>query len=400
MKNNPLVGLLAGVLGVIVGAVAIVQLGSVRSDIEAVRAANVALSSQVAESADLIAGTSVLADALERTQGIDLEILLPAIDEGKLTWYTAAALEASNLQAQSFMERYPFIEVEVFRQTGGPLAERFNADNTRGEIVADVLLHSSPSEFGTWVNQGRFANYVPKGAADLPDSLRIFEPSGYPDRIVTIALVYNEQLVTPEQEEIIKTKGWEALADPAFKGRVALVDPALAGSAFNHYYIMSQELGYDYMADFLARVSANDPVFFASNVPASGSVGSGEYLITPIVEFFGIDQFALGAPVAMTWPSPVPAYYGTMGVVEGAPNPNAARLFVEWFISEEGQRAWVRNYNVKSANPNVTDTRAHTKAPWFTGQPTLAESSFADLEQQAAERDKFFAMFNAAFPSR
>lgn len=400
MKNNPLVGLLAGVLGVIVGAVAIIQLGAVRSDVESVRNANVALASQVAESADLIAGTAVLAEALERTQGIDLEILLPAIDEGRLTWYTAAALEASNLQAQCFMDRYPFIEVEVFRQTGGPLAERFNADNTRGDIVADVLLHSSPSEFGTWVKEGRFASYVPKSAASLPDALRIFEPNGYPDRIVTISLVYNSQLVTPEQEAIIKTKGWEALADPAFKGRVALVDPALAGSAFNHYYIMSQELGYDYMTDFLARVNANDPVFFASNVPASGAVGSGEYLITPIVEFFGVDQVALGAPVAMTWPSPVPAYYGTMGVVEGAPNPNAARLFVEWFVGEEGQRCWVKNYNVKSANPNVTDTRAHTKAKWFTGQPTLAESSFADLEQQATDRGKFFAMFDAAFPGR
>jgi iron(III) transport system substrate-binding protein len=322
------------------------------------------------------------------------------IDEGKLTWYTAAALEASNLQAQSFMDRYPFIEVEVFRQTGGPLAERFNADNTRGEIVADALLHSSPSEFKSWVDEGRFAAYVPKAAASLPDSLRIFEPNGYPDRIVTIALVYNSDLVTPEQEAIINEKGWEALADPAFRGRVALVDPALAGSAFNHYYIMTQELGWDYMEDFLARVNENEPVFFASNVPASGGVGSGEYLITPIVEFFGIDQVALGAPVKMSWPEPVPAYYGTLGVVEGAPNPNAARLFVEWFVSEEGQRAWVRNYNVKSANPNVTDTRAHTKAPWFTSQPTLEGSTFADLEQQVADRERFFAMFNAAFPGR
>lgn len=404
MKNNPVIGLAAGVLGVVIALVAFVQVGGVRSDVASLRESNEVLSTVIQNTADSIgeiAGTAELLGAtLERTQGIDLEILLPAIEEGNLTWYSAAALEATNLQAQTFMERYPFIEVEVFRQTGGPLAERFNADNTRGEIVADVLLHSDPSEFQSWVREGRFASYVPKGADALPDSLRIFEPNGFPDRIVTIALVYNSNLVTPEQEEIIQTKGWEALADPAFRGRVALVDPALAGSGFNHYYIMAQELGWDYMEDFFRRLNENDPVFFASNVPAAGSVGSGEYLITPIVEFFGIDQVAAGAPVKMAWPEPVPAYYGTLGVVEGAPNPNAARLFVEWFISEEGQRAWVRNYNIKSANPNLTDTRAHTQAPWFTGQPTVTESSFADIEQQDADRQRFFELFDRSFPGR
>lgn len=400
MKNNPLIGLLVGVIGLVVGAFALTQVSGLGSDIEGLRAQNAALATQVEAAEAAIAEQGGLADALEQTQGIDLEILLPAIEEGQLTWYTAAALEASNLQAQDFMDRYPFIEVEVFRQTGGPLAERFNADNTRGEIVADVLLHSSPSEFQSWVREGRFASYVPKTAELLPDALRIFEPNGYPDRIVTIATVFNTELTTPEQQAIIQEKGWEAYTDPAFKGQVALVDPALAGSAFNHYYIMTQELGWDYMEDYLQRLAANEPVFFASNVPTSGAVGSGEYLIAPVVEFFAIDQVGLGAPVQMTWPEPVPAYYGTLGVVEGGPNPNAGRLFVEWFMSEEGQRAWIRNYNIKSANPNVTDSRAHTKAPWFEGQPAVADSVFADLEQQDADRDRFFEMFNRAFPNR
>lgn len=388
-RNLIIAALVVGVLGLAVAVYAVTQQGGVEAELAAAQSR-----------------TDALQDVLEETQGVELDVLTGAIEEGQMTWYTAAALEASSSQAEDFMNRYPFIDVEVFRQTGGPLAERFMADAQRGEIVADSLLHSDPSQFLSWAEEGLITEYVPSAAEALPEDLKRFEPNGYPDRIVSIALVYNTDLVTPEQEQVIKEQGWEALGDPSFQGQVAMIDPALTGSGFNHWYVLTQEWGEERVRALLERIAENDPVFYESNVPASGAVGSGEQVIAPVVEFFGIDQVAAGAPVEMWWPDPLTAYYGIIGVVEDAPHPNAARLFVEWFMSESGQRAWVENYNIKSAHPSVDDTRAHTATDWY-GEideemlPTLDRTVFTDdLEAQAEYRDTLLQMFDEVFGQR
>ena len=386
-RNLVIAALVVGVLGLAVAVYALTQQGGVEQQL-----------------AEAEARTDALQGVLEETQGVDLEVLTGAIEEGQLTWYTAAALEASSAQAEDFMNRYPFINVEVFRQTGGPLAERFLADIQRGEVVADALLHSDPAQFLSWAEEGYIADYTPAAAEAIPEDLKRFEPSGYPDRIVPISLVYNTDQLTPEEIQIIKDEGWEALANPAFQGRVGMIDPALAGSAVNHWYVLIQEWGEERVRALLEGIAENDPVFYESNVPASGAVGSGEQVIAPVVEFFAIDQVAAGAPVEMHWPDPSAAYYGIIGLVENAPNQNAAKLFIEWFMSEAGQRAWANNYNAMSAHPAVEDARAHVGTDWFQemeNPPSLERFAFADdLDAQAEYRDTLLAMFDEIFGQR
>jgi ABC-type Fe3+ transport system substrate-binding protein len=52
-----------------------------------------------------------------------------------------------------------------------------------------------------------------------------------------------------------------------------------------------------------------------------------------------------GAPISYHCPEPVPAAVSEMGILKGAPNINAARVFVNWFLSMEGQIAqYVSDY--------------------------------------------------------
>jgi ABC-type Fe3+ transport system substrate-binding protein len=49
-----------------------------------------------------------------------------------------------------------------------------------------------------------------------------------------------------------------------------------------------------------------------------------------------------------------------------APHPNAARLFQEWALSEEGQRGWFEVTSVLPSRPDVVDPRRETKKDWYS----------------------------------
>jgi ABC-type Fe3+ transport system substrate-binding protein len=62
-------------------------------------------------------------------------------------------------------------------------------------------------------------------------------------------------------------------------------------------------------------------------------------LALPIPEFAAVTELRRGAPVGYHCPEPVPTQTGPLSVLKGAPHQNAARLFINWLISKEGQIA-------------------------------------------------------------
>ena len=63
------------------------------------------------------------------------------------------------------------------------------------------------------------------------------------------------------------------------------------------------------------------------------------YASVPSAEYRTYQKQLAGAPVGYHCPEPVPAAVSEMGILKGAPNINAARIFVNWFLSKEGQIA-------------------------------------------------------------
>jgi ABC-type Fe3+ transport system substrate-binding protein len=67
-------------------------------------------------------------------------------------------------------------------------------------------------------------------------------------------------------------------------------------------------------------------------------LAAGEFNATiPSAEYRTYQKVLDGAPVSYHCPEPVPVAVSEMGILKGAPNTNAARVFVNWFLSKEGQ---------------------------------------------------------------
>jgi spermidine/putrescine-binding protein len=67
------------------------------------------------------------------------------------------------------------------------------------------------------------------------------------------------------------------------------------------------------------------------------AVISGQYGIGVVIDFFGLSAIASGQPVEFAYPSLTSVVPASVGIVKGGPNPQEARTFVNYLLSEAGQ---------------------------------------------------------------
>lgn len=315
-----------------------------------------------------------------------------ANEEGEVTVYCAASTDACQEIANRFNQRYPNIEVKNFRQPGGVLYERLRTDAARGAIVADVWMHSDIATYLVGVEEGLVEPY--ETAHEFPNSYNVLIPYGYPAWVTTFAVGINTDLVSPDDQKALAAS-WDGVLDPKWKGTIATADPSQSGSVFNYFFVLKEQMGDDAFWTWLEGLSQQDVAIFDSAVPPGEAVARGEFAMALTGEHLFSQQVTRGAPVSVAYPKPVPGYVGVIGLVANAPHPNAAKLYLEWFISREGQSAFSEIYETQSAIPGLETARGLSKAAGYEPPDEVFVTLTGDeVEKQTAEREEFIRRFS------
>jgi len=256
------------------------------------------------------------------------EVVKGAKKEGKLIYYSALTVREGLELAAAFEKKYPFIKVTLFRSGGGALMNKVLTEARAGRYAFDVV-----GGRGEMIQAFKEKNLL--GAYRSPETARIdpdlFDKEGYwyTYYVVPNALGYNTKLV--KKDEVPKT--YEALLEPKWKGRKISMD--------NEAYLLLQGLasawGREKAVDYMRKLAAQDPVLSRGNTERVTMTSAGEYpLIIAYAHTVERDKFK-GGP--MDWVALEPAVVEIDPLMVGskAPNPNAARLFLDYLLSKEGQ---------------------------------------------------------------
>jgi ABC-type Fe3+ transport system substrate-binding protein len=177
-------------------------------------------------------------------------------------------------------------------------------------------------------------------------------------RYVSPQLVINTKLVKPG--EITK---WSDLLNPKWKGKIVAKDPSVSGSGASLISYFYKTFGESYVKDlyqtqtpFLTR-SGRQMVQWLSQDKYAIGVGPS------VSQFrrFKKKGFALESVAPTDGPGVMSGGWGTISLLKNAPNPNAAKLFINWFASQEGQTIYSKVVTSLSLR---TDT-PHDWAPKF-----------------------------------
>ncbi|SFJ53370.1 iron(III) transport system substrate-binding protein [Bosea sp. OK403] len=251
--------------------------------------------------------------------------------EGRLTLYTSSVDAETQDIVKSFEARYPFIKVEWLRFPSTTLFTRFSGETAAATYHADVLYSGSSQLY-----QLRPELFVELTPEVVPNISKVIVPAKNTHYVVGEVLphivAYNTNTVSTKdiQEHL---KSWKDLADPRWRGKIAMVDPKISTNMVSWLMLMRETYGEDWVKGFAAnqfRVVTGGP-------SGAQQVAAGAFqMVVPSVINHSTDIRAQGAPIGLLSPDgPTHGLEMAMGLPVKAPHPNAARLYVNWKLGRD-----------------------------------------------------------------
>ncbi len=332
--------------------------------------------------AGAVAGVPLLG---ARAQVASEAVLAAARREGSVVFHTSIELALCEKMIAGFNAAVPGIKVQLERTGAERILQRINQEYGSNIFVADVVESSDTGMFVDWTAKGWLAAYLPENVigtwpSEEQDAGRRFASV----RASLSVIAYNTKQVKPEEAP----KSFADLLNPKWRMRMVKAHPSYSGSIYTATYATAKALGWGYF-DALAKQrvmqvqSATEPPKKVALGERSIAVDGTEYV------FLGmIDQGAPMVTVYATEGSPI--FSGQATVMEKAPHPNAARVFMNYLFSRECQQIMSDVGALRSFHPEVQEKpgRVHLK------DIKLLRSTPAELAAAAEETKK---RYSAAF---
>ncbi|MBO0748442.1 MAG: ABC transporter substrate-binding protein [Acidimicrobiaceae bacterium] len=296
-----------------------------------------------------------------------------AASEGSVTWYTTVSEDDIPGVVQAFNKVYPDIKIDALRLSADDIPPRVMTEQRGGKYNADVISGES-SQVAQLIAAKALQPYTPKDLAPLPAGLKL--PEGYE------GVLYGQTTVIAYNPKVLKKKGlpapttWEDLTDPKYKGQFS-IDP----SAVNWYDSEVNAIGADKAEALVKALGANSPVIVESHTQAVTDVEAGEPAIAATAYGYKASDDMKDNPGTLNFvnPTPLPASLVMMDMAKNAPHPAAARLFIDWLASRQGQQAVTDVTNHTSLHPAVKpDPKVWNPAKWppAWGNPMLPADDY------------------------
>lgn len=256
----------------------------------------------------------------------------PLIDgakrEGELVYYASMNLAEANAIIAEFEKRYPFIKVKLHRTGSEKLLTRVLTEYRAKKTFADII---QTVEFSMHIfnRSGVLARYLPQSNMLYPKE---FKEEGFWTTVYYNAYVtaYNTRLVPRAQ----LAKTYDDLLDAKWKGKLLM-----EGTKADWFAGMLQVLGAERGMKFMRELAKQQPSPREGHELLAQLVVAGEGVYDVNIPVSSVERMKeRGAPIDWTALGPVPAIMVGAGIATGAPHPNAAKLFLEFVLSRDGQR--------------------------------------------------------------
>lgn len=264
----------------------------------------------------------------------EAELEEAARKEGTLTWYVAPFdSQTAERMGQAFIEQYPGVRVAVIRTTGQVAYQRLQQELKNNAPQCDVFSSTDIAQYQALTERKALAHFVPQNASSLLPEFGGLAEDGYwyPTATSVNLMIYNTQKVT--QAEAPKT--WLDLLDPKWKGQVAIAHPAFSGCTGVWALALRNAYGWQYFE----KLAKNNPRVGRSGNDPVTLVNAGECLVGPAPDGSTFLNVERGNPIGVVYPSDgVTLCVNPSAVMANAPHPNAARLFMNWLMSDRFSR--------------------------------------------------------------
>jgi ABC-type Fe3+ transport system substrate-binding protein len=279
-----------------------------------------------------------------RAQTMD-QLYEGAKQEGALVLFGGGPAPPYEKFAAAFMQRYPGITVTA---TGGPSnvqSAEIDKQLAAGSLRVDLAMLQTVQDFERWKRAGVLAAFKPDGFDKIDPEWKDRDGAYVGVQVSGLVYAYNTEKVA---KKAVPRRAVDFLK-PEFKGRIITTYPHVDDVTLYLYSTIMDKVG----GDFLDRLKPNELSFVRGHLGVSRAIASGEKFVTfDAVARDVQEQAQEGKPIAIALSDsePMPVWAQIAGVFKDAPHPNAAKLFIAWYLQPEQQRR-VGHWSARSDLP-------------------------------------------------
>jgi iron(III) transport system substrate-binding protein len=285
----------------------------------------------------LVALTSACTGAIAAAAGDRTQQLIDgAKKEGAVTLYSSAVIDDTAAIAAAFEKKYG-VKVQLWRGSSEDILRRAVTEHRAGRYDVDVAETAGPDMEGLQREKLLQPMVSPVFAELIPEAVSP-RRAWVTSRLSIFTAGFNTTLVAPAHAP----KSYDDLTDPKWKGKLGIeADDA------NWFMSIVDAMGEDKAASLFRRIVAQNGMSVRKgHTLLSNLVAAGEVPLGLTVYGYRINELkAKGAPIDGVLIPPAVALPTGIGVFAKAPHPNAAALFMDFFLSD-GQRILLDRGNV------------------------------------------------------
>lgn len=249
--------------------------------------------------------------------------------EGRVVVYGSVVPQAMDDLHRGFERKYG-VKVEYWRGSSTKVADRALNEFRAGRPGFDVV-EGNRGVMLIMKSDGLFAKFVPPSSEKFPAQFKEKDGLITPWRVLPISILYNTDLVKPA--DVPKTL--DDLLDPKWKGKIVISDPSRHTTTAQFFWNLQKFKG-DKWLDYVKALARQQPHLVESLAPVAPAIIKGEghvgiTYIKYVQQYKGPIHYVLMDKYLTD-----PNYFG-LGAK--ASHPNAAKLYIDYACSPDGQRA-------------------------------------------------------------
>ncbi|MFL7011710.1 ABC transporter substrate-binding protein [Enterovibrio norvegicus] len=292
-----------------------------------------------------------------------------AMSDKNLVIVTSFPNDVTDVYKSAFEKKYPNISVEVLskKTTAGIKYLQETSSNNK----SDIFWASAPDAFEVLKDSNLLAIYQ-SSVSGIPEKVGTFpinDPDGFYKGFALsgYGMMWNERYMKAKKLPI--PKEWQDLSKPVYHKHVGMSAPSRSGTTHLTVEAILQGEGWQEGWNTLKSISGNFKTVTERSFGVPDGVNSGSFGVGIVIDFFGLSSKATGFPVDFHYPTVTALVPANVGKVKNAPNDEAASAFIDFLLSEEGQKLLLdKKIQRLPVNPAVYASTPEGFPNPFTGQ--------------------------------
>jgi iron(III) transport system substrate-binding protein len=251
-----------------------------------------------------------------------------------ITIYTSVPTQIMTDIEQAFEEKYPDIDLEVFRSGTGTLQSKIATEVETNNIQADIVWLADFAYYESLKKQGLLKKITPTEAEALPAQFKEENGYYYAGRLINMVIAYNSNLVNNNEAPA----NWTDLNDKKWYNMALMANPEYSGAAICAVGGLVNQYGWN----LFKELRANEMSVVKGNSTVTNKLASGEFKIGIALDYMVRQMKAKGSPLELVYPEDgIVAIPSPIAVMAETVKEETCLDFVNYILSREGQETLV-----------------------------------------------------------